>query len=244
MKKEKYQEFIDCFESLSDPRSNRNQLYSVSEILLTTLCACICGAEGWQDVEDYGNAQVDILKIILPYTNGVPSDDIFRRFFRALDPQEFQELFQSWVRKIQPEIDKSVIAIDGKSSRHSFDKDKKMLHMVSAYASEARLVLAQEKVDEKSNEITAIPKLLKMLDLRGSTVTIDAMGRQYEISNQIIEKEGNYIFSLKGTQGTLHVDICEFLKDELVCKTANFYEDNDKGHGRLESRRCWVCVDV
>ena len=189
--------FLDIFQGLDDPRSTRNRLYTMSEILLTTLCAAICGAEGWQDVEDFGSAKIDYLRQCLPYKNGIPSDDTFRRFFRALDPYRFQDLFRSWVKNIHPIIEEKVIAIDGKSVRHSFDSDKPMLHMISAYATEARLVLAQEKVTEKSNEITAIPTLLEWLDIRNNIVTIDAMGCQYGIADHILKKEGNYIFSLK-----------------------------------------------
>ena len=114
--------FLDFFKDLKDPRSARNRMYTMSEILLTTLCAAICGAEGWQDVEDFGNAKKDYLSKILFYKNGIPSDDTFRRFFRALNPDQFQELFRLWMQNLQPDIKNSVIAIDGKSSRHSFDR--------------------------------------------------------------------------------------------------------------------------
>jgi predicted transposase YbfD/YdcC len=243
MKKADLGNFLDNFCELSDPRSSRNRLYSMDEILLTTICACICGADGWQDIEDYGNAQIDFLRTLLPYKNGIPSDDTFRRFFRALDPSEFQKLFCEWMLRFQNQTG-AVIAIDGKASRHSFDESQRMLHMVSAYATEARLVLAQEKVDEKSNEITAIPLLLNVLDLRGSTVTIDAAGCQYGIAKQIIEKEGNYILALKGNQSSLHQDVKDFFADQEVCKSASCHEDFDKGHGRMETRKCRVITDV
>jgi predicted transposase YbfD/YdcC len=236
--------FLDVFEGVEDPRSTRNRLYTLSEILLTTLCAAICGAEGWQDVEDFGKAKIGYLRQHLPFKNGIPSDDTFRRFFRSLDPEHFQELFRSWVRRIQPEIAEGVIAIDGKSSRHSFDHDKKMLHMISAYATEARLVLAQEKVDEKSNEITAIPSLIDWLDLRGNIVTIDAIGCQWEIANKIVSRSGNYIFSLKGNQGTLQEDVKTYLEDKVVIDALQPYTHYDKGHGRIETRTCWVAQDV
>ena len=184
--------FLDVFEGLDDPRSPRNRLYPMCEILLTALCSAICGAEGWQDVEDFGNAKIEFLRQFLDFKNGIPSDDTFRRFFRALDPEQFQAIFLQWVKQIQPIIEEGVIAIDGKSSRHTFDNDKKMLHMISAYATEARLVLAQEKVSEKNNEITAIPTLLDWLDLKENIVTIDAMGCQYEIADKILNKGGNY----------------------------------------------------
>lgn len=236
--------FLDIFQTLEDPRSTRNRLYSISEILLAALCAAICGAEGWQDVEDFGKAKLDYLRQFLPFPNGIPSDDTFRRFFRALDPGKFQELFRAWVKNIQPQVQESIIAIDGKSSRHSFDGNEKMLHMISAYATEARIVLAQEKVTEKSNEITAIPYLLEWLDLKGNIVTIDAMGCQYEIGSQILEQEGQYIFSLKGNQGNLHDDVKTWLSDEKVIKNFEPYTDYDKGHGRVETRTCWVDQDI
>ena len=234
--------FLDNFQTLEDPRSTRNRLYSMSEILLTAFCAAICGAEGWQDVEDFGKAKIDYLQQILPYKNGIPSDDTFRRFCRALAPEKLQELFRAWVKSIQSKINH--IAIDGKASRHSFDKDGKMLHMISAYATEARIVLAQEKVSEKSNEITAIPKILEWLDLKGSTVTIDAMGCQYEIADQITRKEGAYIFSLKGNQSTLHDDVKMYFGDEEMIKNLKPHKNYDKGHGRIETRTCLVSTDV
>lgn len=143
----------------------------MSEILVS-LCAAICGAEGWHDVEDFGKAKIDFLRKVLAYKNGIPSDDTFRRFFRSLNVETFENLFREWVNTIYPKSEGSVIAIDDKSSRYSFDTDTKMLHMISAYSIETRLVLAQEKVSEKSNEITIIPRLLKWLDLKHNIVTI------------------------------------------------------------------------
>ncbi|MBL7899066.1 MAG: ISAs1 family transposase [Crocinitomicaceae bacterium] len=236
--------FLDIFEGLEDPRSTRNRLYTMSEILLSTLCAAICGAEGWQDVEDFGKSKIDYLRHFLSFKNGIPSDDTYRRFFRSLNPEQFQSLFREWVKGIHPALETEVIAIDGKSSRHSFDEDKKMLHMISAYATEARLVLAQEKVTEKSNEITAIPTLLDWLDLKGNIVTIDAMGCQYEIADKIVNQEGNYIFSLKGNQGNLNEDVRTFMADEAIISALEPEIQYDKGHGRIETRTCWVSQDV
>lgn len=231
--------FLDYFKELKDPRSNRNRLYGMSEILLVTLCAAICGSEGWQDVEDFGKLKIDFLKTILPFKNGIPSDDTFRRFFRSIDHLQFQGLFRSWVTSLGGAVNKESIAIDGKSLRRSYDEEGNMLHMISAYATEARLVLGQEKVSDKSNEITAVPILLDNLDIRGATVTIDAMGCQYKIADKIIAKEGNYIFSLKGNHSNLSDDVKLYLQDIMPNKK-NYHEDFDKGHGRIETRKCWV----
>lgn len=242
--------FIDTFEKVEDPRSSRNQLYTVSEILLVTLCAVICGASGWSDVETYGKAQIDRLRKYLAYNNGAPSDDTVRRFYRNLDPSAFERLFREWVDKLAKKIDSKVIAIDGKCLRHSFDGDGNMLHMVSAFATEARIVLGQEKVSEKSNEITAIPRMLDWLDVKGHIVTIDAMGCQYEIANQIIKKDGDYIFSLKGNQGTLVEDVRLYFEDDTLyledtkLKKTSSHTDYDKGHGRLETRECRVANNI
>ena len=235
--------FVDNFAELSDPRSQRNQLYSVEEILLLSLCASICGAEGWQDVEDFGKLKIQYLRQYLDYENGTPSDDTFRRFYRNIDPDEFGKLFRKWVDEIAKKVDVKVIAIDGKRLRHSFDEDTKMLHVISAFATEARIVLGQEKVSQKSNEITAIPKMLKWLDVKGHIITIDAMGCQIKIANQIIKKGGDYIFSLKGNQSNLSEDVTTYFDDKNADNITS-HIDYDKGHGRIETRECWVVDDV
>lgn len=235
--------FLDYFKDLKDPRSTRNRLYSMSEILLITLGAAICGAEGWEDVEIFGKAKIEFLKQYLPYKSGIPSDDTFRRFFRAIDPEMFQELFRNWIKSLNKSGDGKVIAIDGKASRHSYDGDGNMLHMISAFATEARLVLGQAKVEDKSNEITAIPKLLDWLDIKGSIVTIDAIGCQYKIADKIMAKEGNYVLALKGNQESLSAEVKLYFEG-VNLKELTYCEDYDKGHGRIETRKCWVSHDV
>jgi predicted transposase YbfD/YdcC len=235
--------FLDKFENIEDPRSNRNQLHSVAEILLVTLCAVICGADGWQDVENFGKSKINYLRCYLDYNNGVPSDDTIRRFYRNINPLEFEKLFREWVGTLAKGADIKVIAIDGKSSRHSFDGEGNMLHVVSAFATEARIVLGQEKVDEKSNEITAIPKMLAWLDVRGHIITVDAMGCQHAIADQITQKEGDYIFSLKGNQGTLSDNVQLYFEDKKLDITSHCI-DYDKGHGRIDTRECWVVSDT
>ncbi|EKE09256.1 MAG: Transposase, is4 family [uncultured bacterium] len=235
--------FLDTFGALEDPRSTRNQLYSVNEILLLTLCAVLCGAEGWQDIEDFGKAKLPFLRQYFEYAQGVPSDDTIRRFYRSLNPSEFERLFREWVECLAKTTGTKVIAIDGKCSRRSYDGEGNMLHMISAFSTEARIVLGQEKVSDKSNEITAIPKMLDWLDVKGHIITIDAMGCQHAIATQILKREGDYIFSLKGNQETLARDVQLYFEDPLLTKPTSFV-DYDKGHGRIETRECWVVTDV
>ena len=236
--------FLDYFGELEDEREQYKVLHPVHEILFVTLCAVIGGAEGWEDIETYGESKIEFLREHLPYRNGIPSDDTLRRFFRALDPKRFGEIFVEFVRSFLPGTADTLIAIDGKTSRRSHDGAQKSLHLVSAFASEARLVLAQVATDEKSNEITAIPDLLGLLDLRGATVSIDAMGCQREISKHIIDGGGDYILGLKGNQGTLHKDV-ELLFTHLPeGTTIHSFEEADKGHGRIELRKCELISDI
>lgn len=237
-------DFADHFESLDDPRADRNQLYSLSEILLVTLLAVICGAEGWQDVENFGKAKINYLRQYLDYTNGVPSDDTIRRLFRSINPEGFKEVFRCWVRRMAEGVNAQVIAIDGKSSRRSYDDENDMMHTVSAFATEARVVLGQQRTCDKSNEITAIPKLLELLDVKGHIITIDAMGCQYAIANKIVAKEGDYVLALKGNQGDLSDDVMTYFEDPPKGHNIASGESHDKGHGRVETRTCYVTNDV
>jgi predicted transposase YbfD/YdcC len=239
--------FVDAFGELKDPRSARNQLHPLHEILFAALVGTLAGAESWIDIEAFVRTHLDLLRKYFPYKNGAPSDDTFRRVFRAVDPNIFQEMFRGWVLAELPQLEGCVIAIDGKASRGSADKsepDKHALHMVSAYATEANIVLAQEKVAKKSNEITAIPKLIEWLDLRGTTVTIDAMGCQYEIADKILGKGGQYILALKGNQESIHNDVKLAFQDKDMLGKASIYEDFDKGHGRIETRKCTVLTNT
>lgn len=232
--------FLDHFNNLNDPRLERTKLHSMEEILLATVCSVICGAEGWNDVELFCQTKINFLRTFFPYKNGAPSDDTFRRFFRALNPDTFQQCFIAWINSLDISIPGHVIAIDGKTSRRSHDADKRALHMVSAFATEARLVLGQERCDEKSNEITAIPALLKLLDIRGAIISIDAMGCQKNIAAQIINQQGDYILGLKGNQRNLHEDVVQFFADNALLDEMDEYEETDGGHGRIEVRKCRV----
>ncbi len=236
--------FLDHFGGLEDRRTPLKIKHSVAEILLVTLCGVIAGGEGWEDIEDYGASKLALLRELLPYRAGVPSDDTLRRFFRAIDPGAFREAFVAFVRRMLPEAGARLIAIDGKTSRRSHDGAVKALHLVSAFATEARVVLAQMPTDEKSNEITAIPDLLRLLDLRGATVSIDAMGCQRAIAEQIVTGGGQYLLGLKGNQGTLHDDVRLFFEQPLEGAVFLACAEADKGHGRIETRCCEVTGDI
>jgi len=241
--------FLDYFVEIEDPRINRKKLYPLDEILFASLCGVICGAEGWNDLEMFCKSKIDFLRKYLPFKNGIPSDDTFARVFWLLNPKQFKECFIRWVSSLQEEIPE-LVALDGKELRRSFDKakDKKALHMISAFATKSNIVLGQEKVDCKSNEITAIPKLLELLDLKGSLVTIDAMGCQKKIAKQIKDQDADYILALKGNQGNLHDEVKTFFTEEIKNNfedtKCDFYEDFDKAHGRIEIRKCWSTEDV
>lgn len=239
--------FLDYFSDVEDPRETWNRFYSTAEILLLTFCAVSCGANSWRGIETYGESKLEFLRKFLPYEKGTPSDDTIRRFFRALNPKVFQEKFREWMLDLFPHLEGQIIAIDGKTSCGSADivnGEKQILHMISAYATEADIVLVQEKVANKSNEITAIPKILGILDLRGTTVTIDAMGCQYKIAGQIVEQKGQYVLALKGNQDSLHKDVVTVFQDEDFLRKCNVFESVEKGHGRIETRKCFVLSDV
>lgn len=192
---------IDFFSSISDPRVERTQKHSLESILFISLCAVICGAEGWNEIEDYGNAKIDWLEKFLHLPNGIPSHDTFNRVISALDPKELNDSFVAWTKSIAELTDGEVVAIDGKCMRGSSDEGTGTYpHLVSAWASANNLLLAQEKVAGKSNEITAIPGLLRILELKNCIVTIDAMGCQKEIARTIIKRGADYILALKGNQ--------------------------------------------
>ncbi|MBX3415962.1 MAG: ISAs1 family transposase [Pirellulaceae bacterium] len=228
------------FESITDPRietSNRRHL--LIDILVLGVCAMLSGAEGWKDMHNYGVARKHLFKKFLKLKSGVPSDDTFRRVFSAIKPEQLTACFLSWVRAIAPETEHSIINIDGKTARRSHDHKNgvKALHMVTAWAAENQMVLGQEAVDEKSNEITAIPKLLSLLELEGAIVTIDAMGCQREIASQIVSEGGDYILGLKGNQGTLEADVSDLAEEILgTMEGVQCLEKTETGHGRVEHR--------
>lgn len=232
--------FCDIFDDLDDPRVERTKLYPLPEILLATVCAVAAGCDGWSDIEDFCKIRLEYLRGYLPYDNGIPSDDTFRRVFRAIDPKQFQACFSRWSQQWFRHSDvreSATVAIDGKCLRGSIDGAQRALYMVSAFASEARIVLGQTRVDQKSNEITAIPELLESLDLRGATVTIDAMGCQYKIAQKIRSGGADFVLGLKGNQGSLHEDVVQWFSSAPNNTHFDVHESTDKGHGRIEQRQ-------
>jgi predicted transposase YbfD/YdcC len=239
----------ECFSMVRDPRREHQRFHPLWDIIAITICAVISGADGWPDVEEYGRCKQEWLESFLELPFGIPSHDTFARVFALLDPLAFQEGFRNWVQSLVEATEGRVVAIDGKTLRHSFDKakGKGALHLVGAWATENKLLLGQQAVDCKSNEITAIPKLLEIIDVAGAIVTIDAMGCQKEIAAKIIEKGGDYVLALKGNQENLHEDVKKlFLKglendfaglDHHCCRTT------DAEHGRNETRLYYV-VDL
>ena len=229
---------------LPDPRINRNKKHLLIDILMMSILAVICGAQSWDAIEMFGKEKEAFLRQILKLPNGIPSHDTINRVFSKLRPGKFESLFIQWVNSLKsPELTKEVIAIDGKSIRGSQDSfhDTPALHLVSAWANSNQLVLGQSKVDGKSNEITAIPELLAILDIEGSIITIDAMGTQKKIAEKIIEQKADYVLALKGNQ--------EYLKENVVSIFARQQPESkditiEKGHGRIETRECSVITDL
>ena len=233
----------DHFASVQDPRIERSKRHKLIDIIIIAICAVICGADDWVAIERFGQAKLEWFQTFLELPNGIPSHDTFGRVFAMLNPEQFQHSFLNWVQALVEVSLGQIIAIDGKMLRHSFDRSlgKAAIYMVSAWAWVNRLVLAQLKVDEKSNEITAIPELLKLLVLKGCIVTIDAMGCQTEIVELVIEQEADYVISLKGNQGTLHRDVQEAFayaqQTQFRHIAHDVHQTTDGNHGRLEIRR-------
>lgn len=241
---------FEHFQNLEDPRWDRYKLHKFNDLLFITICATICGADGWQDLEQYAHAKEDWLRRYLELPGGLPSDDTFRRVISRIDPEAFEACFRRFVAAVVEHTDGELIAIDGKTLRGSYDRDddKAALCMVSAWASANRLVLAQEQVSDKSNEITAIPALLSALEISGCLVTIDAMGTQRKIARQIVDQEGNYVLALKSNHPRLYEDVRTFFDEAQATEFQgidhDYYEHTDGGHGRIEVRRCWAVGDV
>lgn len=241
---------ITHFSIVRDPRMQRKKKHKLIDILVIAICAVVCGAEGWEEIERYGQAKFEWFKTFLELPHGIPSDDTFARVFSIIDPVEFHKCFSAWVAVMKESLKGLTVAIDGKTLRHSFDTatGKNAIHMVSAWVVENQIVLGQLKVDDKSNEITAVPKLIDMLNIGGSTVTTDAMNCQTQIAAKIIDKGADYVFCLKGNQGTIHGEVKEFFefceKEKFKEVPHDYFETTDKGHGRIEIRKYWQTNDI
>jgi predicted transposase YbfD/YdcC len=237
----------DFFSDVTEPRDS-NKRHKLIDIITIALCAVICGADTWEDIEEFGNTKKGWFERFLELPHGIPGHDTFARVFASMDPKEFQHAFLRWVEAVKTTTKKHIVAVDGKTVRHSYEKDKSPLHLVSAWAVENKMVLGQVKTREKSNEITAIPELLQILELEGCIVTIDAMGCQKEIVKTIIDKGADYVLGLKGNQGTLHDDVQLYFEDCIATgfkDTAHKYHETiDGDHGRVETRRYWTASDI
>jgi predicted transposase YbfD/YdcC len=244
---------MEYFSGIPDPRKKTNRKYPLDEVIAITILAVMSFARGWEDIERYGKAKRTWLSKYLKLEYGIPKHDVYRRVFTVLQPQLIEDCFMNWVRIIKQNIEREVIAIDGKTARGTFNAETgKSLHIVSAWATANRLVFGQVKTEEKSNEITAIPALLDKIALEGSIVSIDAMGCQHEIADKIVTKKADYLFSLKGNQGNLHEDVKEYFADVDFSKPASairytsFQSESthDEKHGRIEDRDYAVSGDI
>jgi len=237
------------FADLEDPRVERTKRHKLFDILVMAICAVICGADDWVAIQEFGEAKLDWFKEFLDLPNGIPCHDTFGRVFARLNPDQFHTCFMSWIMAASELTKGQVIAIDGKTLRRSHDKTlgKGAIVMVSAWATANHLVLGQVKVDDKSNEITAVPELLRALDISGCVITTDAMGCQKEIASLIVEGKGDYVLALKDNHPLLSEDV-QLLFDDLEESQFRAYDYDveqtvEKGHGRLETRQCWTIFD-
>lgn len=238
------------FETVPDPRIERSRLHPLSSVLVLALCGVVCGADSFVAIERFGHAKEAWLRTVIDLPNGIPSHDTLGRIFAALDPAALGEAFRAWVTEVARLTKGEVVAIDGKTLRRSFRKagSGAFVHMVSAWATSNRIVLGQVKTDDKSNEITAIPRLLRLLHLRGCLVTIDAMGCQKDIATDIINGGADYLLAVKDNQPKLREDVAACFErarmEPAALQSMDFCETHDEGHGRVESRRCWTTTDV
>ena len=241
---------LRAFAELEDPRVDRTRKHSLSDMLVIAICAVICGADGWVQIAEFGRCKLDWFKTFLDLPNGIPSHDTFGRVFARLDPKNFEACFSKWINALATASRGRLVAVDGKTIRRSLDvaNGKAAIHMVSAWCQANRMVLGQLATDAKSNEITAIPKLLKLLDIEGAVVTTDAAGCQKKIAKQIIDQGGDYILQLKANQAGLHDEVVKLfdqcLRDDCYGIAYTTAATTNGGHGRIEERRIWATSEV
>ena len=243
---------IEYFEEVPDPRVKRQPDHKLVDILFIGLCTMLTIGENFTDMEDFGNAKHAWFKKFLELPRGIPSHDTFNRVFSAIDPRHFLDIFVQWVQGVGAGEPGEVVAIDGKALRRALDEGDSMPHIVSAWATENGLTLGQVKVDDKSNEITAIPELLRVLELKGCIVTIDAMGCQKTVANEIVNAGADYVLALKNNHPTVLEEVAGYFEDALARQTGpsqfqqpmDGHETLDKGHGRIEQRRYYHTTDI
>ena len=241
------------FEGLPDPRINRTKDHKLIDLLVIAVCTLLCGGESFNDMEEFGQAKQDWFKTFLELPEGIPSHDTFNRLFAALNPQQFLECFLRWTQSLRTAIAGEIVAIDGKALRRAVQRGQSAKYIVNAWARQNGLVLGQLKVADKSNEITAVPQLLRALELAGCIVTVDAMGCQKKIAREIVESDADYVLALKGNQETVHGEVKSYLDDAIARKAhvpppkppagfvpeLDYLETLEKNHGRIETRRYW-----
>jgi predicted transposase YbfD/YdcC len=245
---------LACFGDLPDPRVNRTREHLLIDVVTIGFCAILAGGEGFNDMEEFGTSKEAWFRTFLKLPNGIPRHDTFNRVFQALDPEAFLGCFLRWTEGLRSVIAAEVVAVDGKALRRASDKGKgaALPYIVSAWAAENGIVLGQVKVDEKSNEITAVPELLRALELKGCIVTVDAMGCQKKIARQIAEAEADYVLALKGNHELVHDEVKRYMDDLIERRRLapesvpglGFHETVEKDHGRIETRRFWQSCDL
>lgn len=237
---------IDFLEAIEDPRIDRHKKHNLIDILIIAICAAICGATNWVEIEVFGNSKLNWFSSFLNLKNGVPSHDTFRRVFMLLDPEEFRAAFISWVKAVTKDKDLKQICIDGKALRRSFERGKasSAVHMVNAWSTGVSLSLGQLKTEDKSNEITALPKLLNLLNVKGHIVSADAIHCQKKSARKILDSGGDYLLGLKGNQKYLESRVIEKFEQKtgagIRSCSKDIFKTQEKGHGRMEKRICTV----
>jgi len=247
---------IEHFKELPDPRVDRTKDHDLIDILVIAICTLLCAGESFNDMADFGKAKEEWFKTFLLLRNGIPSHDTFNRLFAALDPQAFLDCFVRWTQSLRQAVAQEIVALDGKALRRALNSDQSVKYVVSAWAENNSLVLGQLKVADKSNEITALPELLRALELAGCIVTVDAMGTQKKIAKEIIEADADYVLALKGNHETVHEEVKSFLEATVAEKNSKpvrpssaaanlaVLETVEKDHGRIETRRYYQSAQL